>query len=49
VRILVDTNVVIDLFLAREPFFASAASLFAMIEKAEVEAYVCATTMTTVD
>ena len=48
-RILVDTNVVLDLFLAREPFFANAASLFAMIERGEVEAHVCATTVTTVD
>ncbi|HRU05221.1 MAG TPA: PIN domain-containing protein [Candidatus Brocadiia bacterium] len=48
-RILVDTNVVLDLFLAREPFFAGAARLFAMIERGEVEAYLCAASVTTVD
>ncbi len=48
-RILVDTNVVLDLLLAREPFVRGATEIFAMVERAEVEAYLCATTVTTVD
>jgi len=49
VKILVDTNVVLDLLLAREPFVRDAARIFAMVERAEVDAFLCATTLTTVD
>ena len=48
-RVLVDTNVVLDVLLAREPFVHDAAAVFAMVERAEVEAFLCATTVTTVD
>jgi predicted nucleic acid-binding protein len=49
VRLLVDTNVVLDLLLAREPFVQDAAVIFAMVERSEVEGLLCATTLTTVD
>lgn len=48
-NILVDTNVVLDLLLDREPFSECAARIFSLIEEAEVEAFLCATTVTTVD
>ncbi|MGF1615493.1 MAG: PIN domain-containing protein [Gammaproteobacteria bacterium] len=48
-RILVDTKVVLDLLLGREPFVQDAAAIFAMVERSEVEGLLCATTFTTVD
>jgi predicted nucleic acid-binding protein len=49
VKILVDTNVVLDLLLDRSPFSDSAARIFALVENSEVEAALCATTVTTID
>ncbi len=48
-RILVDTNVVLDVLLDRRPFSEPAARLFALIETSLVEAFLCATTVTTID
>lgn len=48
-KILVDTNVVLDLLLDRFPFSDSAARIFALVENSEVEAALCATTVTTID
>lgn len=48
-RILVDTNVVLDLLLSREPFVHQAAEIFTMVERSEIEGLLCATTLTTVD
>ncbi len=39
----------LDLLLAREPFVQSAAKIFALTEQSELESYLCATTVTTVD
>jgi predicted nucleic acid-binding protein len=47
-KILFDTNVVLDLLLARQPFVDHAAQLFASVERAEIDGYVCATTVTTI-
>jgi len=49
VKVLVDTNVVLDVLLARTPFVKQAASVFALVEESRVEASLCATTLTTVD
>jgi predicted nucleic acid-binding protein len=49
VRILIDTNVVLDVLQAREPFADHATQLFACIERGEVEGVLCATTLTTLD
>jgi len=49
VRILVDTNVVLDLLLARKPFVSDAARIFTMVERGSVEDVLCATTFTTID
>ena len=48
-KILVDTNVVLDLLLDRSPFSDSAARIFSLVENSEVEAALCATTVTTID
>ncbi len=47
-KILLDTNVVLDLLMAREPFQQDALKLFSKIEKKELEGYLCATTITTI-
>jgi predicted nucleic acid-binding protein len=49
VRVLFDTNIVLDLLLARTPFVGPATELFGMVEKARIEGLLCATTITTVD
>lgn len=48
-KILVDTNVVLDVLLAREPFADAASRVFALVEESEMEGFLCATTVTTVD
>lgn len=47
-KILFDTNVIIDVFLDREPFSNDAAWLMAMVEKSDLTGFICATTVTTV-
>lgn len=46
-KILFDTNVVLDVLLRRRPFYENAARLFAYVELGEVEGYLGATTVTT--
>jgi predicted nucleic acid-binding protein len=48
-KILLDTNVVLDVLLDREPFVHQAAKLFEMIEAGHLEGVVGATTITTID
>jgi len=47
-RILFDTNVILDVLLDREPFSSTAAKLFSQVEAGEISGYVCATTITTI-
>lgn len=47
-KILFDTNVVLDVLLDRAPFSEVATVLFASVERAELAGYLCATTITTV-
>ncbi len=47
-KILLDTNVVLDLLIKREPFHVDAAKIFSKIERGVIHAYVCATTITTI-
>ncbi len=47
-KILLDTNVVLDLLLNREPFSNEAVKIFSLVESKKVEAFVCATTITTI-
>ena len=48
-RVVLDTNVVLDLLLEREPFSQHAASIFRLVEQTKLEAALCATTLTTID
>jgi len=48
-RVIIDTNVVLDVLLARKPFVEPAANIFALAEQSRIDAFLCATTVTTVD
>jgi predicted nucleic acid-binding protein len=47
-KILIDTNVVLDLLLQREPFATSAIALFEQIERGNLAGYIAATTITNI-
>ena len=47
-RILFDTNIILDLFLDREPFSQDAQTLISKVERGEVIGVLCATTVTTI-
>lgn len=47
-RVLFDTNVLLDALLAREPFVANAAVLFNAVEAEQIEGFISATTVTDV-
>ena len=40
-KLLVDTNIIIDLLAKREEFYESAAQLFSLADREKVELYVC--------
>lgn len=48
-RLILDTNVVLDVLLERRPFLEPAARIFDLAERSEIEAFLCATTITTLD
>lgn len=48
-RILLDTNIILDLLLDRHPFAQDAIQLVQMIEMDRLQGYLCATTITTLD
>lgn len=47
-RALVDTNVVLDVLLKREPFHKASAQVFAAVEQSLCKGYLCSTTVTTI-
>ena len=47
-RVLFDTNIVLDLLLDREPFSRDAQILVGMVERGEISGVLCATTVTTI-
>ncbi len=47
-RVLIDTNIVLDLLQEREPFIENAARLFERIERGEIEGFIAATTITNI-
>ena len=47
-RILLDTNIVLDLLLEREPFVDFAEEIFVMIEEQKIEGFLCPTSITTI-
>jgi predicted nucleic acid-binding protein len=46
-KVLFDTNVVLDVLLGREPHVAASADLLARAETGDLTGYLCATTVTT--
>jgi len=48
VKLLLDTNIVLDLLMDRTPFSDSAAELFSKVEDGTVIGCLCATTITTI-
>ncbi|BAZ10798.1 hypothetical protein NIES4071_26220 [Calothrix sp. NIES-4071] len=47
-RVLIDTNVVLDFLQEREPFVEDAAMLFEKVDAGEVEGFIAATTITNI-
>ncbi|WP_324704288.1 PIN domain-containing protein [Lyngbya sp. CCY1209] len=47
-RVLIDTNVVLDFLQEREPFLDNAARLFERIDAGEIEGLIAATTITNI-
>ena len=46
-KVLLDTNIVLDVLLAREPFVDLAKEIFGLVEEGKIEGYLCATSVTT--
>jgi len=47
-KVLFDTNVILDVMLLREPFLESSAFLLAEAERKNIEGFICSTTVTTI-
>lgn len=47
-KILFDTNVILDVMLLRKPFYKAATLLLAEVEEKNIEGYICSTTATTI-
>lgn len=47
-NILFDTNVLLDVFLQREPFYTESSSLLGRAERGDIEGWICGTTVTTI-
>jgi predicted nucleic acid-binding protein len=48
VKVLFDTNVILDVLLEREPHIDAAAKLFALADNGRINGCICATTATTI-
>jgi len=46
-KLLIDIDVILDVLVKREPFFAASANLWAQIEKSHMSAYLASHTVTT--
>ncbi len=46
---LIDTNIILDVLLERISFFKPAVEIFCLAEDSKIEAFICATTVTTID
>ena len=47
-KLLFDTNVILDVLIERDPFYHHSASCMAKVEKGDIEGWICGTTVTTV-
>ncbi len=48
-KVLVDTNIVLDVLLDRKPYSVDSAEVFRLIERGQAVGMLCATTITTLD
>ena len=48
-KIVFDTNIILDVLLNREPFVELSANIVSSVENKKIEGYLCATTITTLD
>jgi predicted nucleic acid-binding protein len=48
VKILIDTNIILDLILERQPFVENAVLIFEQIERGNLAGYIAATTITNI-
>ena len=48
-NVLIDTNVILDVLLDRQPFAEHATQIVWQIESGEINGFLCATTLTTID
>ena len=48
-KVIIDTNVVLDVLLERKPFVKTAVEVFCLVEESRIDAFLCATTITTID
>ncbi len=47
-KILIDTNIILDVMLDRAPFSEPASRLLSIVERGQLAGFVCATTVTTI-
>ncbi len=47
-KVLIDTNIMLDVILEREPFVEPATDLLALVEAGRIEGYIAATTITNI-
>ncbi len=47
-KILFDTNIILDVLLLRKPYYTSATFLLSEVEHGNIEGYLCPTTITTI-
>ena len=47
-KVLFDTNIILDVLLDREPFSEHSSYLMSKVESSEINGYLCATTITTI-
>ncbi|MEA3464500.1 MAG: PIN domain-containing protein [Thermodesulfobacteriota bacterium] len=47
-KVLFDTNIILDVLLERKPFSEHASHLMSKVEQSEIDGFLCATTVTTI-
>ena len=47
-KVLIDTNIALDVILEREPFVESATEIFELVETGKLQGYIAATTITNI-
>lgn len=47
-KLLFDTNIILDVMLLRAPFYRAATQLISEVERKKINGYICATTVTTI-